>query len=94
MSLTLVIPVGNFSKDREHLLEYLNQTKIFGIPVILVIDDSKPDSIIQARKLEAQQIDQRVKVLQYDGRNPGGRPVRALDPPGGDGGGYHGPAHQ
>ena len=78
MSLTLVIPVGNFSKDREHLLEYLNQTKIFGIPVILVIDDSKPDSIIQARKLEAQQIDQRVKVLQYDGRNPGGARNEAI----------------
>ena len=78
MSLTLVIPVGNFSKDREHLLEYLNQSKIFGIPMILVIDDSNPDSIIQARKLEAQRIDQRVRVLQYDGRNPGGARNEAI----------------
>lgn len=78
MSLTLVIPVGNFSKDREHLLEYLNETKIFGIPMILIIDDSDPNSIVQARKLEAQQGNQRVKVLQYDGRNPGGARNEAI----------------
>ena len=78
MSLTLVIPVGNFSKDREHLAEYLNQTKIFGIPIILVIDDPNPVSIVQARKLEAQQIDQRLRVLQYDGRNPGGARNEAI----------------
>ena len=78
ISLTIVIPVANFTKDEFKIRRYIEQTREFGVQVILVIDDSNPESLARAKDLMAENHTQNGMILQFSGRNPGGARNEAI----------------
>jgi glycosyltransferase involved in cell wall biosynthesis len=72
VSLTIAIPVGNYERDKSNIFHYLDQLHSLNAKIILIIDDPK---FVLSEDLEEKLVGlgrEKVVVIKYDGRNPGG----------------------
>ena len=70
--LTSIVPVGNLERDLTNLLKIKEQAVENNVSLIFVIDDQNPNSLLKARKDLCRRDSSLVKVLSFNGRNPGG----------------------
>ena len=72
LSLDIIIPVGNVSKDFLNLKEILKSSQDSPNNFILVIDDSSPSAHAKASKLARPEDGRKINFVQSKERNPGG----------------------